>query len=98
MNKFSKTLLPPNLLDVDVAYQDFCNITKKAVKKTSHAGIETTIFRAGMQSVNSSIERPTVSSGRQLDLVATALLAKLDRKQRDQWSKAVWSINFSHSS
>ena len=31
-------------------------------------------------------------------LAATALLAKLDRKQRDQWSEAVWSIDFSHSS
>ena len=25
-NKFSKTLLPPDSLDVDAAYQDFCNI------------------------------------------------------------------------
>ena len=31
-------------------------------------------------------------------LAATALLAKLDRKQRDRWSKAVQSIDFSHSS
>ena len=31
-------------------------------------------------------------------LAATALLAKLDRKRRDRWSKAVRSIDFSHSS
>ena len=31
-------------------------------------------------------------------MAATALLAKLDRKQRDRWSEAVWSIDFSHSS
>ena len=31
-------------------------------------------------------------------LVAAALLAKLDRKRRDPWSKAVRSIDFSHSS
>ena len=31
-------------------------------------------------------------------LAATALLAKLDRKRRDQWSEAVRSIDFSHSS
>ena len=31
-------------------------------------------------------------------LAATALLAKLDRKRRDRWSEAVWSIDFSHSS
>ena len=33
-NKFTKTLLPPDLLDVDAAYQDFCNTIKKAAKKT----------------------------------------------------------------
>ena len=55
-NKFAKTLLPPVSLNVDAAYQDFCNTIKKAAKKTNRVGIETTIFRAGMQSVNLSIE------------------------------------------
>ena len=56
-NKFSKTLLPPDSLDMDAAYQDFCNTFKKEAKKTiPHAGIEITIFRVGMQSVNSSIK------------------------------------------
>ena len=41
-------------LDVDAAYQDFCN--KKAAKKTIPRGIEITIFRVGMQSVNPSIK------------------------------------------
>ena len=31
-------------------------------------------------------------------LAATALLVKLDRKRWDRWSKAVWRIDFSHSS
>ena len=31
-------------------------------------------------------------------MAATALLAKLDRKQRDRWSETVRSIDFSHSS
>ena len=31
-------------------------------------------------------------------MVATALLAKLDKKRRDQWSEAIRSIDFSHSS
>ena len=53
-NKFAKTLLLPDSLDVDAAYQDFCNIIKKAA---DHAGIETTIFRVGMQNANPSIER-----------------------------------------
>ena len=55
-NKFTKTLLPPDSLDVDAAYQDFCNTIKKAAKRPSHAGIEITIFRVGMQSVNPSIK------------------------------------------
>ena len=54
-NKFAKTLLPPDLLDVDAAYQDFCNTIKQS-KRLSHAGIEITIFRVGMQSVNPSIK------------------------------------------
>ena len=55
-NKFAKTLLLPDSLDVDAAYQDFCNTIKKAAKKLSHVGIEITIFRVGMQSVNPSIK------------------------------------------
>ena len=51
-NKFAKILLPPDSLDVDAAYQDFCNTIKKAAKKT----IEITIFRVGMQSVNPFIK------------------------------------------
>ena len=34
-NKFAKTLLPPDSLNVDAAYQDFCNTIKKAAKKTN---------------------------------------------------------------
>ena len=33
-NKLARTLLPLDLLDVDVAYQDCCNIINKAAKKT----------------------------------------------------------------
>ena len=56
-NKFAKTLLPPDSLNVDAAYQGFCNTIKKAAKKRlSHAGIKITIFRVGMQSVNPSIK------------------------------------------
>ena len=32
-NKFTKALLLPDSLDVDAAYQDFCNIIRKASKK-----------------------------------------------------------------
>ena len=55
-NKFAKTLLPPDLLDVDAAYKDFCTPLRKQPRRLSHAGIEITIFRVGMQSVNPSIK------------------------------------------
>ena len=38
MNKFAKTLLPPDSLDVDATYQDFCNTIKKAPKTTIPCG------------------------------------------------------------
>ena len=37
-NKFAKTLLSPDLIHVDAAYQDFCNIIRKAAKKTIPRG------------------------------------------------------------
>ena len=37
-NKFAKTLLPPDSLDVDAAYQDFCNTIKKPAKQTIPRG------------------------------------------------------------
>ena len=54
-NKFSKTLLPPDLLDVNETYQDFCNTINKAAKKTIPRRYRNnySIFRVGMQSVNS---------------------------------------------
>ena len=55
-NKFAKTLLPPDSLDVDAAYQVSVTPLRKQPKRLSHAGIEITIFRVGMQSVNSSIK------------------------------------------
>ena len=55
-NKFAKTLLPHDSLDVDAAYQDFAIPLRKQPKRLSHAGIEITIFSVGMQSVNPSIK------------------------------------------
>ena len=39
-NKFAKTLLPPDSLDVDTAYQDFWSTIKKAPKKTIPRGYQ----------------------------------------------------------
>ena len=55
-NKFAKTLLPPDSLEVDAAYQDFCNTIKKAAKKTIPRGYRNNYIRVGMQSVNPSLK------------------------------------------
>ena len=58
-NKFAKTLLPLDSLDVDAAYlllSHSVTLLRKQPKRLSHAGIEITIFRVKMQSVNHSIK------------------------------------------
>ena len=97
-NKFAKTLLPPDSFNLNAFYQDFCNIIKKANKKTIPRGYrcnyiarwdaECESYRTFLQSIQ----------GDNSSLAASALLAKLDRKLRDQCSEAVESIDFSYSS
>ena len=98
-NKFAKTLLPPDLLDVDAVYKDFCNIIKKASKKTISRGYRNNYipcWDAKCKSLYGTfLQSP---QGNISSLAATALFAKLDRKRRDRWSEAIRSINFSHSS
>ena len=55
-NTFAKTLLPPDSLDVDAAYQDFCNTIKKAAKNTIPRGYRNNYIPCWMQSVNPSIK------------------------------------------
>ena len=55
-NKFEKILLPPDSLDVMRLTRTSVTPLRKQPKRLSHAGIETTIFRVGMRSVNSSIK------------------------------------------
>ena len=49
-NKLSKTLLPPDSPDVDLAYQDFCKSLEQQPKILSHAIVEITTYRVGMLS------------------------------------------------
>ena len=99
MNKFAKTLLPPDSLDVDAAYQDFCNTIKKAAKKTIPRGYGNNYIPCWDAECESLYKTFLQSpQGDDSSLAATALLAKLDRKRRDRWSEAVRSIDFSHSS
>ena len=98
-NKFAKTLLPPDSLDVNAAYQDFCNIIKKTTKKTISCGYRNNYvpcWDAECESLYKTfLQSP---QGDDSSLAATVLLAKLDRKRRNRWIEAVWSIDFSHSS
>ena len=98
-NKFAKTLLPPDTLDVDAAYQDFCNTIKKAAKKTIPRGYRNnyiSCWDAECESLYKTFLQSPQGDDSSLD--ATVLLAKLDRNRRDRWSEAVRSIDFSHSS
>ena len=97
--KFTKTLLPPDSLDVDTAYQDFCNIIKKAAKKTIPSRYQNNYFPCWNAECESLYKTFLQSpQGGDSSLAATALLAKLDRMRRDRWSEAVWNIDFSHCS
>ena len=97
-NKFAKTLLPPDSLDVDAAYQDFCYIIKKAGKKTIPRGYQNNYIPC-WDAEYASLYKTFLQSpqGDESSLTATALLPKLDRKRRDRWSATVRSIEFSHS-
>ena len=100
-NKFAKTLLPLDSLDVYAAYQDFCNTIKKAAKKTISRGYRNNYtcipcWDAECESFYKTFLQ--LPQGDDSSLAATAVLAKLNRKRRDRWSEAVRSIDFSHSS
>ena len=80
-NKFAKTLLPPDSLNVDAAYQDFCNTIKKAAKKTLPSGYRNNYipsWDAGCKSLYRTFLLSLQEDN--LSLAATALLAKLDGK------------------
>ena len=84
MNKFAKTLLPPDSLDVDVAYQDFCNTIKKTAKNTIPCVYQKNYIPCWDAECKSLYKTFLQSpQGDNLSLAATALLVKLDRKQRD---------------
>ena len=98
-NKFAKTLLPPDSLNVDATSQDFCNTIKKAAKKTVPRGYQNKYILCWDAECESLYKTFLQSpQGDESSLAATALLAKLDRKRRDRWSEAVRSNDFSHSS
>ena len=98
-NKLAESLLPPDSSGVDLAYQDFCNVIRKATKNSIPRGGRNNhipcwdaecenLYRTFLQSLEGSDSNRAV----------TALLLRLDKKRRDRWSEAVQTIDFSHSS
>ena len=84
---------------MDAAYQDYCNTIKKAAKKTIPRGHRNNYIPCWDAECECFYKTFLQSpQGDDSSLAATALLSKLDRKRRDCWSKAVRSIDFSHSS
>ena len=84
LGEIAKTLLSPGSLDVDAAYQDFCNTIKKAAKKIPRRYRNKYIpcWDAECESLYNTFRQ--TPQGDDSSLAATALLAKLDRKRRDQ--------------
>ena len=77
-NKFAKTLLPPDSLDVDAAYQDFYNTIKKAAKKTISRGYRNNYipcWDAECESLYKTFQQSP--QGDDSSLAATALLPSL---------------------
>ena len=89
-NKFANTLLPPDLLDVDAAYLDFCNTIKKAAKKTIPRGYRNNYIPC-LDAECEFLYKTFLQSPQEdnSSLAATALLAKLDKKRRDRWSETL---------
>ena len=81
-NKFEKTLLPPDSLDADAAYQDFCNTIKKAAKKTIPRGYRNNYVPC-WDAEYESLYKPFLQSpqGNDSSLAATALFASLTESE-----------------
>ena len=85
VNKLAKSLLPPDSPDVNLAYQDFCNVIRTAAKNSIPRGRPNShipcwdakcenLYRTFLQSPEGSD-----SNG-----AATTLLLRLDKKRRDR--------------
>ena len=78
-----KTLLPPDSFDVDAAYQDFCNIIRKAAKKAISCGYRNNYISCWDVECE-SLYRTIMWSpqSQQSSLAATVLFTKLDSKRK----------------
>ena len=79
-NKFAKTLLPLDSLDVDAAYQDFYSTINKAAKQTIPRGYRNNYipcWDVECESLYKTFLQSPQEDGS--SFAGTALLAKLDR-------------------
>ena len=98
-NKLARTLPPPDLPDMDQAYQCFCNAISTAAKKCiPHGQRNNRIPCWDAECENLYQTFMQYHEGHKSSRAAAALLARLDRKRRNRWSEAVQNIDFSHSS
>ena len=94
-NKFAKTLLPPDSLNVDATSQDFCNIIKKAAKKTVPRGYRNKYILCWDAECESLYKTFLQSpQGDDSSLAATALLAKLTESEGIDGPKQFGALTF----
>ena len=84
---------------MDQAYHCFCNAISNAAKKCIPRGRRNNRIRCWDAECKNLYQTfLQYPEGHESSRAATALLARLDRKRRDQWSEAVQNIDFSQSS
>ena len=89
----------PDSPDMDQAYKCFCNAIITASKKYIPRGRRNNCIPCwDAECENLYQTHLQYPEGHEFSRAATAMLARLDRKRRDQWSEAVQNIDFSHSS
>ena len=97
-NKLANSLLPPDSPDVDLAYQDFCNVITTAAKNSIPSGRRNNHIPCwDAECENLCLTFLQWSEGSDSNRAATALFLSLDKKRRDRWSEAVETTDFSHS-
>ena len=93
-NRLSRTLSPPELPDMDHAYRCFCNAISTAAKKCiPRSRRNNRIPCWNIESKNLYQTFLQYLKGHKCT-AATALLARLDRKRKNQWCEAVQNIDF----
>ena len=98
-NELARTLPPPNSPDMNQAYQCFCNAISTAAKNGIPRGRRnnhTPDWDSECENLYQTFLQYPEKHDPSRD--ATALLAKLHRKQKGRWSEDVQNIDFSHSS